>query len=106
MAIPIRNEELVWRDEPAEKEKIISALESGEEDAAEQGWVIIIEGGEMHQLNLIAGEMWLLFDGVRTDEEVANLLAKEYEAPLEEILEDVRAFMGGCVQRGWITIGE
>ena len=64
--IPTRNPELVWRDEPEEKERILKAMAKGSpEDASDSGWVIIVDGGVIHQLNLLAGEIWLLCDGER-----------------------------------------
>ena len=101
--IPTKNPDLVWRDEPAEKERILAALEKGEE-VADEGWVIIVDGGVINQLNLLAGEMWLLCDGVRDEEAIAEELAEGYEAPVEMILEDVAAFVDDCAKRGWLVI--
>ncbi|PLX43957.1 MAG: hypothetical protein C0609_06740 [Deltaproteobacteria bacterium] len=98
-----RNPDLVWRDEPAEREGIVKALEGGDESAAERGWVIIIDKGSMHQLNLLAGEIWLLLDGTLDEYEVAKNLASRYDAPIEEIIEDVREFIADCEKKGWLA---
>ena len=97
-----RNPDLVWRDEPTEKAAIMKSLEEGDDSAAERGWVIIIDRGSMHQLNLLAGEIWLLMDGALDEEGVAKELAAQYDAPLAEILEDVRDFVGTCKANGWL----
>jgi GeoRSP system PqqD family protein len=95
------NPDLVWRDEPAQKEEILAALERGE-DAAERGWVILVDGGQMVELNLLAGEIWCLLDGSRDTVAVARELADSFEAPLDEIRRDVDEFVNDCVQRGWL----
>ncbi len=97
----VRNPELVWRDEPAAKEEILAALGRGE-DAAERGWVILVDRGQMHELNLLGGEIWCLADGSRDREAVARELADRYEAPYEEILADVADFVNACAARGWL----
>jgi GeoRSP system PqqD family protein len=100
--VPIRNPDIVWRDEPEEKQAILEALERGE-DSAERGWVILVDRGQMHELNLVAGEIWCLADGTRDTEQIARELSAAYEAPYEEILADVRAFVEGGRRRGWLT---
>lgn len=103
--VPVRNPDLVWRDEPGEKEAILAALERGE-DAAGRGWVILVDRGRMHELNLLAGEIWCLADGSRDEEGIARELASRYDAPQEEILADVREFVASCVPLGWLRIRE
>jgi len=97
----VRDQELVWRDEPAAKEAILAALGRGE-DAAERGWVILVDRGQMHELNLLGGEIWCLADGTRDREAVARDLAARYDAPYEEILIDVADFVAACTARGWL----
>ncbi|TLN18776.1 PqqD family peptide modification chaperone, partial [bacterium] len=94
-----RNPDLVWRDEPEERDAIITALDSGDEAAIDRGWVIIVEGGHMHELNLIAGEIWLLCDGELDEMGIAKKLALAYDAPAEEIVNDVRAFVEAYIKR-------
>lgn len=101
-AIPERNPEIAWRDEPGEREKILAAQERGE-DVADQSWVLLVDGGEMVNLNLVAGEIWCLADGTRTAGEIAEELAARYEATPDEILGDVEAFLSDCADRGWIV---
>jgi pyrroloquinoline quinone biosynthesis protein D len=99
------NTEVVWRDEPQARDAILEALERGEE-IGERGWVIVIDGGTMHQLNLLAGEIWCLADGTRDAGAIAAALAERYEAPLPEILADVEAFAADCLARGWLRLRE
>jgi len=100
-----RNSDVVWRDEPAAKEEILAALGAGEE-ASDRGWVILVERGQMHELNLIAGEIWCRADGTRDAAEIAEELAVLYDAPCEEILADVEAFVAECAPRGWLRVEE
>ncbi len=98
----VRNPDVLWRDEPGEKAAILAALDRGE-DAAERGWVILVDRGKMHELNLLGGEIWCLADGTRDRETVARELAERYDAPLREILADVDEFVSACVGQGWLA---
>jgi hypothetical protein len=60
----------------------------------------------MHELNLIAGEIWCRADGTRDAGTVARELAALYEAPYEEILADVETFVADCTPRGWLRTEE
>ncbi|MDF1553956.1 MAG: pyrroloquinoline quinone biosynthesis peptide chaperone PqqD [Deferrisomatales bacterium] len=99
-----RNPEVVWRDEPGQKEQILAALERGEQ-VAERGWVILVDGGQMVELNLLAGEIWCLLDGARDLGAVATTLAERFDAPADEIRADVEELVGDFTRRGWL-IGE
>ena len=101
----VRNTDVVWRDEPRAKEAILAALARGEE-ASERGWVILVDRGQMHELNLIAGEIWCRADGSRDTAAIARELAAVYEAPYEEILADVEVFVRECAPRGWLRVEE
>ena len=96
-----RNPDVAWREEPEERERIARALERGE-DASDRGWVLLVDRGRMHQLNLVAGEIWLLADGTRDAGGVARELADRFDAPYEDILADVEAFLSECRSNGWI----
>lgn len=98
----IRNPSVVWRDEPRQREAILEAVERGE-DVGDRGWVLLVDGGAMHELNLTAGEIWTLFDGHRGVGEVAAEIAVRYDAPAEEILADVEGFAADWLRRGWLV---
>ncbi len=98
-----RNPRVVWRDEPRARDAILEALGRGE-DVSERGWVILVDGGEMHELNLVAGRIWCLADGSRSAEDIAGALAEEFDAPSQEILADVEAFVASCLERGWMSL--
>jgi GeoRSP system PqqD family protein len=106
MGVVERNPDIVWRDEPEERDAIIAALDTGDDSAVERGWVIIVDSGQMHELNLIAGEIWMLCDGTLDPEEIACKLAEAYDAPAEEILPDVLGFVNASRARGWLLPGE
>lgn len=101
--IPVRNPDVVWREEPEERDDILTALEQGG-DVSERGWVVLVEGGRMHELNLMAGEIWCLADGSRDVQAMAQELAARYDAPPEEIVTDVEAFIGECLTKGWMQV--
>ncbi len=100
-----RNPELVWRDEPDARQSIVEGLEAGE-DVAGRGWVIIVDSGTIHQLNLLAGEIWMLCDGTLDETGIGEKLAETFDAPVGEIVEDVREFVNECLEKGWLQIKE
>jgi GeoRSP system PqqD family protein len=100
--VPRRHPDIVWRDEPQQKDEIMRKLEAGE-PVDDAGWVIVVDGGTIHQLNLLAGEIWLRCDGAMDERAIADELAQSYDAPVGEILEDVNAFVTECFELGWLT---
>jgi len=103
--IPVRDTSVVWRDEPAARDAIFEALEQGA-DVGDRGWVILVDRGTMHELNLLGGEIWCLVDGIRDLEAIAGTLAERYDAPFEEILADADAFVADCAAKCWLHLGE
>lgn len=97
-----KNPDLVWRDEPESRDAIIEALEAGEGDL-DAGWVIVVDGGEIHQFNLLAGDIWMLCDGTRDEGDIAAELAIRYDADPALIAADVNEFTSDCVKRGWLV---
>lgn len=97
-----RNPDLVWRDEPERRDEIIEAMEEGLADA-DAGWVIVVDAGEIHQLNLIAGDIWMLCDGTRDEAAIAAQIAANYEADILEVSADVAEFVADCLGRGWLV---
>lgn len=57
-------------------------------------------------LNEVAVAVLELSDGERTIEEIARELAKEYEAPPEEMLKDIDELLTRLSLRGYIRISE
>jgi pyrroloquinoline quinone biosynthesis protein D len=100
----IRNPDIVWRVEKRREEAIRQAAEAGE-DVSDRGTVILMISGMMHQLNLVGGEVWTLCDGSRTDDELIDLLAKEYQVAREELAGDVAEFVNDLLERGWLSHG-
>lgn len=99
-----RNPDLVWRDEPEQREKIMAEMDAGVADS-EMGWVIIVDSGEINQLNLIAGDIWMLCDGSRDEAEIADAIAAAYDADPSDISADVAEFINDCLERGWLLRG-
>lgn len=54
---------------------------------------------ELFTLNETARAIWKQLDGERTLEDVANALAREFDAPLAELQADVLGFAGEMTQR-------
>jgi pyrroloquinoline quinone biosynthesis protein D len=98
----LRNPDIVWRVEKRREAEILKALEAGE-DASDQGSLILIVSGMMHQLNLVGGRIWSLCDGQRTRDDLIETLAGEFEVEREELAEDVESFVDDLLQRGWLS---
>jgi pyrroloquinoline quinone biosynthesis protein D len=96
-----RNPDVIWREEEEAREEAITAMGRGE-DASEEGTVILIVSGMMHQLNLLGGEIWKLLDGSRGDEDIVNELLKVFDVDRETLSGDVNAFLDDLSRRGWI----
>ena len=83
------------------RQQVLDALAAGEE-ADDQGTVILIQSGMMHQLNLVGGLIWERCDGSRSLEQIADDLAAEFDVTREEVLADVIEFVAGLEERGWL----
>src|SRR5512143_2975642 len=96
-----RNPDVVWREEEEAREEAITAMGRGE-DASEEGTVILIVSGMMHQLNLLGGEIWKLLDGTKSEDDIVDELQKVFEVDRETLAGDVSAFLDDLSRRGWI----
>jgi len=101
---PKRNPALIWRHEKRREAEIVAALARGE-DVSERGTVILLEGGTMHQLNLVGGLIWSLCDGTRSRQEIVAALATEFDAERSELENDVAVFLDDLQGRGWLIDG-
>ncbi|MDF1579175.1 MAG: pyrroloquinoline quinone biosynthesis peptide chaperone PqqD [Desulfuromonadales bacterium] len=99
---PLRNSDIVWRREQRKEERVLRALEEGEA-VDEQGTVLLVVSGTMHQLNLVGGMIWCLCDGTRTVDEITAQLADEFSVSRDELESDVREFFDELQQRGWLS---
>ena len=101
MSLLNRNPDIVWRVEKQREAEVVKALEAGS-DPGEQGTVLLIVGGTMHQLNMIGGTIWQLADGSQSKEQLINHLAADYDVERAELDEDVSDFVNDLLQRGWL----
>lgn len=100
----LRTPEIVWRVEKRREAQTLEALERGE-DVADRGTVILIISGMMHQLNLVGGMIWARCDGSRTEQQIVEEMATEFDVEREVLAADVHAFIADLLQRGWLTHG-
>lgn len=99
-----RSPEIVWRVEKRREADVLAAMERGE-DVSEHGTVILIAAGAMHQLNFVAGRIWTLCDGKRSDEEIFALLAGEFSVDPAELQADLNEFLNDLIKREWLQRG-
>jgi pyrroloquinoline quinone biosynthesis protein D len=97
-----RNSDIVWRIEKRKQQAVIDRLEAGDE-IEDEGTVILLISGMMHQLNLLGGMIWNLCDGTRTIDSVVFELQKEFDVTKETLQADVQEFIDDLVERGWLS---
>ena len=59
---------------------------------------------ELFTLNETGKAIWKRLDGLRTLEDVARVLAEEFDAPLPQIQADVLGFAGEMTERRILTV--
>ena len=97
-----RNPDVVWREEEDARDEVIAAMQRGE-DASSEGTVLLVVSGMMHQLNILGGEVWMLIDGARGEDDIVRELHKVFDVDEGVLREDVRAFLDDLSFRGWIS---
>ena len=101
MALLERNPQIVWRNEKRREEQVLQKLEDGD-DVADQGTVILLISGMMHQLNLLGGRIWNLCDGSRQQEQIVDALLEEFAVERDILNADVGEFIQDLIKRGWL----
>ena len=104
MKKPLRNPEIVWRVEKKRQAEVLKALEAGE-DVDDNGTVILLLSGMMHQLNLVGGLIWQQCDGENTVADIAKNLGREFDVDQAEVTDDVLDFVTDLKERGWLIDG-
>jgi hypothetical protein len=67
--------------------------------------VLNLKTGKYHGLNLTAGRMFELVDGVATLQDLAGRISEEYEQPLEEVQRDLCELVSKLHERGLVELG-
>jgi len=98
----LRNPEIVWRIEKRRQQAVIDRLEAGEE-LEDEGTVILLISGMMHQLNLLGGMIWHLCDGTRTITRIVAELNEEFDVETDLLRSDVEEFVDDLIERGWLS---
>lgn len=96
-----RNPEIVWRIEKRRQQAVLERLEAGEE-IENEGTVILLISGMMHQLNLLGGMIWTFCDGSRTIDQIVTELKKEFDVEEEVLRADVQTFVDDLLGRKWL----
>lgn len=99
----VRRPGIVWREEEEARREAVSALEEGC-DASESGTLIIVDSGQINELNLLGADIWKLCDGRRTVAAIVDELLALYDVRREELEGDVREFLHDMRERGWVEI--
>ena len=92
---------LAWREEKEARREVLATLEQGG-DVADEGTLILVDSGQVFELNLLGADIWKLCDGERTVGEVVDDLIDRYDVEREELEGDVRAFLSQMEGKGWM----
>jgi GeoRSP system PqqD family protein len=93
---------IAWRDEEEAAREVLDALAEGRE-AGDDGTLILVDSGQVFELNLLGAEIWKLCDGRRTAEDVVDDILQRYEVGRDELYRDVLAFLDDMTERGWMV---
>ena len=70
-----------------------------------QGVLLLdMDSGEYYSLEETGGRVWMLCDGVRTAEQVAGLLAEEFDVSVDVVREDVVEVLTDMVSAGLLVL--
>lgn len=97
----VRNPDIVWRIEKRRQQAVLEKLAAGEE-IEDEGTVILLISGMMHQLNLLGGMIWNLCDGTRTFSQLVSEIKQEFDVEEEVVRADVREFVDDLIERKWL----
>ena len=72
-----------------------------------EGTIVVLDltSGDFFELDEIGSRIWLGLDGARSLADLAGDLAREYDAPLDQIGSDIIAFVSDLNGRALVTIG-
>ena len=100
---PKRNPGVVWRLEEGMRELARERASKGEayEDL---GVLTLMDGGTLHQLNLVGAEIWTRINSVNTLEKIAGEVAALFDADPETMEEDVEEFLRDLGEKGWVIL--
>ena len=96
-----RRANIAWREEKEARKDALEALEEGR-DAADEGTLILVDAGQVFQLNLLGADVWKLCDGRREPAEIVDALLAEYDVERDELERDVLGFLEEMRERGWL----
>jgi len=68
-----------------------------------EAFIVLPESGQYKILNAVGSRVWELIDGTRTVDEIAGLIADEYEVTLESARSDVVEFLGDLKENGMLA---
>ena len=91
---------IAWRAEEEAAQEAAAGLEEGR-DVSEEGTLILVDAGQVFELNLLGGEIWKLLDGERTVAGIVDDLLERFDVGREELAADVTAFLEEMAERGW-----
>ncbi|MEW6088765.1 MAG: PqqD family peptide modification chaperone [bacterium] len=99
-----RNPEIVWRVE-IEEEELLARARNGE-DISEESVVTLVIADVVHQLNYVAGKIWMLADGTLGEDGIVSEILKSFETDEKTLKDDVNYFLSRLLKEGWLIYDE
>ena len=67
--------------------------------------IVLPEEGTAHILNETGARIWELADGSKNISEIAEIICREFDVPLETALRDINEFMEKLVEKKMLSHG-
>src|SRR5213594_2136211 len=71
-----------------------------------EAFIVLPQFHEYKILNSTGTRIWDLIDGQRTEDDIARVIAEEYDVTLATALEDVTSFLADLRSNGMLAEGE
>ncbi|MFH1288322.1 MAG: PqqD family peptide modification chaperone [bacterium] len=97
-----RNPEIVWRIE-VEEEELLARAGKGE-DISEDSMITLVIADMVHQLNYVAGKIWMLADGTVGENAIVSEILKNFDADEKTLRKDISFFLSRLLKEGWLIL--
>lgn len=64
--------------------------------------MIIVISDMIHELNFMGGKIWMLCDGLHTEEDIVAELLKIFDVEESKLRQDISKFISKLINDGWL----
>ena len=69
----------------------------------DEAFIVLPHKGQYKILNSVGTRVWALIDGSRSADDIAHVIADEYDTTFEKALSDVETFLGDLESNGMLA---